>query len=299
MAAGGGRTTCTLGREGTGSLQFIPVPQSGRGNTGLVTEVLGTSSGVALAVIKKAFSVMKPAPIRPSVPGLNRATALCVTAPKANVATIQRKDQNKLQAARHGGQVKHVRVVVVQPKFAPVPGGGHGTTGRPGTPGGCRFAPVPQFGQVQPVVQAKAGSGQPRFYPNLNPAAAAIKADPTEFLRLERGFDESYYRMRRGGDHGLMVPNSRFIFVRTMDGDVVMHQRYRHPVLAQGRPVLYAGEASFNNGKLDWWSNGSGNYRPDSDHAEQAALPMERFFTYEQVLKGTNKQGRQPAESAE
>jgi hypothetical protein len=152
-----------------------------------------------------------------------------------------------------------------------------------------KFAAVWQIGAHDPVVQPKTASGQPRFYPNLNPAAAALKVDPTEFMRLEGSFDSSYYRMRRGGDHGLLVPNSKFIFVRTMDGETVMHQRYRHPVLAQGKPVLYAGEAYFNNGKLDWWSNGSGNYRPDSDHAEQASLPMERFFTYEQVLKGANK----------
>ncbi|HZU33276.1 MAG TPA: hypothetical protein VFB79_19330 [Candidatus Angelobacter sp.] len=141
------------------------------------------------------------------------------------------------------------------------------------------------------VVQPKAalGQGQPRLYPNLNPAAA-IKIDPAEFMRLEGSFDDSYYRMRRGGDHGLLVPNTKYIFVRTLDGEMVMHQRYRHPVLAQGKPVLYAGEAYFNNGKLDWWSNGSGNYRPDADHAEQAHLPMEKFFTYEQVLKGANKQ---------
>lgn len=63
--------------------------------------------------------------------------------------------------------------------------------------------------------------------------------------------------------------------------------------------MLYPGEASFNNGKLDWWSNGSGNYRPDSDHAEQPALPIERFFTYEQVLKGANKQERQQRRSVE
>lgn len=141
------------------------------------------------------------------------------------------------------------------------------------------------------VMQPKmAASGQPKFYPNLNPAAASLKVDPSEFMRLESSFDQSYYRMRRGGDHGLLVPNTKYIFVRTIDGEVIMHQRHRHPVLAQGRPVLYAGEAYFNNGKLDWWSNGSGNYRPDADHAEQARLPMERFFTYEQVLKGTNKQ---------
>lgn len=139
------------------------------------------------------------------------------------------------------------------------------------------------------AVQPKTVSGQPKFYPNLNPAAA-LKIDPAEFMHLEGSFDQSYYRMRRGSDHGALVPNTKFIFVRTMDGETVMHQRYRHPVLAQGRPVLYAGEAYFNNGRLDWWSNGSGNYRPDADHAEQARLPMERFFTYEQVLKGQNKQ---------
>ena len=139
------------------------------------------------------------------------------------------------------------------------------------------------------VVQPKTAQGQPRFYPNLNPAAAALKVDPVEFMHLEGSFDQNFYRMRRGGDHGVLVPNTKYVFVRTMDGDTVMHPRYRHPVLAQGKPVLYAGEAYFNNGKLDWWSNGSGNYRPDADHAEQARLPMERFFTYEQVLKGEAK----------
>jgi hypothetical protein len=158
-----------------------------------------------------------------------------------------------------------------------------------------KFSPVVvphriQIARPAPVLQSKTVSGQPRFYPNLNPAAAALKVDPTEFLKLESSFgDDSYYRMRRGGDHGLLVPNTKFIFVRTMSGEVVMHQRYRHPVLAAGRPVLYAGEAYFNNGRLDWWSNGSGNYRPDPDHAEQSNLPMERFFTYEDVLKGKHK----------
>src|SRR5216683_573719 len=111
------------------------------------------------------------------------------------------------------------------------------------------------------VVQARMGHGQPKIYPNLNPAAAALKVDPGEFMKLDSSFDQNYFRMRRGSDHG---------------------------VLAQGKPVLYAGEAYFNNGRLHWWSNGSGNYRPDSDHAEQASLPMEKFFTYEQVLKGAH-----------
>ena len=154
-----------------------------------------------------------------------------------------------------------------------------------------KFAPVPHFGRMAAVVQARTAHGLPKFYPNLNPAAAALKVDPGEFMHLQSGFDETYYRIRRGGDHGLLVPNTKYVFVRTMEGEMVMHPRYRHPVLAQGKPVLYAGEAYFNNGKLDWWSNGSGNYRPDSDHAEQASLPMEKFFTFEDVLKGKAQRG--------
>src|SRR5947209_12883098 len=40
------------------------------------------------------------------------------------------------------------------------------------------------------VVQPKTVSGQPRFYPNLNPAAAALKVDPAEFMHLQSGFDQ-------------------------------------------------------------------------------------------------------------
>lgn len=100
------------------------------------------------------------------------------------------------------------------------------------------------------------------------------------------------YRMRRGREHGQYVPNARFTFVKLTSGETLMHQRFRHPVLAEGRPVLYAGEAYFNNGKLDWWSNGSGNYRPDADHAAQAGLPTDQFFTHDQILKGVHTQAK-------
>lgn len=68
-----------------------------------------------------------------------------------------------------------------------------------------------------------------------------------------------------------------------------MHPQFRHPVLAEGKPVLYAGEAYFRNGNLDWWSNGSGNYRPDPDHAVQADLPIDRFYTYDEILRGKQR----------
>ena len=128
--------------------------------------------------------------------------------------------------------------------------------------------------------------GIPKIYPNLNPAAA-IPVDREQIFRL-RSFADNY-RMNRGKEHGQYVPNSRYVFVTMMGGETLMHPRYRHPALAQGKPVLYAGEASFNNGRLEWWSNGSGNYRPDPDHAAQAGLPAEQFYPYEDILKGVHK----------
>jgi hypothetical protein len=126
-----------------------------------------------------------------------------------------------------------------------------------------------------------------KIYPNLNPSAA-VPVDREQIFTLSHFSD--HYRMRRGREHGQYVPNARFTFVKLTSGETLLHQRIRHPALAEGRPVLYAGEASFNNGRLQWWSNGSGNYRPDPDHAVQAGLPMDNFFTYDQVLQGIHTQ---------
>jgi hypothetical protein len=127
--------------------------------------------------------------------------------------------------------------------------------------------------------------GQARVYPNLNPSAA-VPVDREQIYSLSSFADN--YRMRRGKEHGQYVPNAKFTFVKLTNGEMLMHQRFRHPVLAEGRPVLYAGEAHFNNGRLEWWSNGSGNYRPDADHASQAGLPTDQFFTHDQILKGVH-----------
>lgn len=127
------------------------------------------------------------------------------------------------------------------------------------------------------------------MYPNLNPAAA-LPVDREQVFKLREFV--GHYRMSRGREHGQYVPNSRFVFVTTTEGETLMHQRFRHPSLSQGKPVLYAGEAYFNNGNLEWWSNGSGNYRPDAAHATQAGLPMDHFYSYDAVLKGQHAKRR-------
>jgi len=131
--------------------------------------------------------------------------------------------------------------------------------------------------------------GQPRVYPNLNPSAA-IPVERDQIFRLNSFFDN--FRLFRGKERAQYVPNARYVFVRTTEGETLLHPRYRHPAIAQGRPVLYAGEAQFENGKLQWWSNGSGNYRPDPAHATQAGLPMEQFYAYEDVLKGVHTRAK-------
>jgi hypothetical protein len=125
-----------------------------------------------------------------------------------------------------------------------------------------------------------------KLYPNLHPGAVE-RVEPSSVFRLENFTDQ--YRLRKTDSHGVYVPNQQYNFVRTGDGATLLHSRYRHPSIAEGRHVLYAGEAFFNNGKLEWWSNGSGHYQPDADDAAQAALPLSNFFTYQQIIKGEHK----------
>lgn len=125
-----------------------------------------------------------------------------------------------------------------------------------------------------------------KIYPNLHPGAVE-RVEPGSLFRLESFTDQ--YRLRKTEGHGAYVPNQQYNFVRTVEGQMLLHNRYRHPSIAEGRQVLYAGEVSFNNGRLEWWSNGSGHYQPDSGDAAQASLPMDNFYTYQQVIKGEHK----------
>jgi hypothetical protein len=126
-----------------------------------------------------------------------------------------------------------------------------------------------------------------KVYPNqiVRPYA---KVNRDEIATLHGFFGQ--YRMTRPGMRGQMLPNARYVFVTEIDGAIRMHPTFRHQVLASGQPVAYAGEAQFLHGRLEWWSNASGHYRPDADHASQAGLPMETFFTHEQVRSGIHAQ---------
>lgn len=128
-----------------------------------------------------------------------------------------------------------------------------------------------------------------KFYPNLHPGAA-VPVDRSNIFSLDSFANQ--YRLHRVGTHSVNVPNMKYNFVRTREGEMLLHNRYRHPSLAEGQQVLYAGEIFFNNGNLQWWSNGSGHYQPDADGAEQANLPLDYFYSYQQIIKGEHARKR-------
>jgi hypothetical protein len=125
-----------------------------------------------------------------------------------------------------------------------------------------------------------------KYYPNLHPGAVE-PVDSGNVFRLNSFANQ--YRLQKPSSHGVNVPNQQYNFVRTREGEMLLHARYRHPSIAEGKQVLYAGEIFFNNGQLEWWSNGSGHYQPDADDATQANLPMDQFYSYQQVIKGEHK----------
>jgi hypothetical protein len=153
-------------------------------------------------------------------------------------------------------------------------------TRKPRNNGTKAGAPIQRIAMPNIVIQ------RVKYYPNLHPGAA-VQVERDNIFRLNYFADQ--YRLHKLNNHGAYVPNLKYNFVRTQGGDMLLHNRYRHPSLAEGQQVLYAGEVSFNNGKLNWWSNGSGHYQPDEDYAKQAGLPMDQFFSYQQILKGEHE----------
>jgi hypothetical protein len=160
--------------------------------------------------------------------------------------------------------------------------------------------PKPAVTQAKPPAAAKNTTVQRttsrvvqavKFFPNLHPGAVE-PINQGHIFRLNSFAGQ--YRLHQVHNHGVNVPNQQYNFVRTREGEMLLHNRYRHPSIAEGKQVLYAGEVFFNNGSLEWWSNGSGHYQPGADDAEQASLPMDRFFSYQQIIKGehTRKKGK-------
>lgn len=210
--------------------------------------------------LQKCLQPKRPAGLPPQAPATPRAPQRPARTQPQQPAPVRPDSAARRTQTPHA---QEARGVVLQPRAA-----------KPRT-------------QTQPaaasVVQAK------KLYPNLHPGAVE-SIDPGNVYKLSNFADQ--YRLRKTQSHGVYVPNQLYNFVRTSEGEMLLHNRYRHPSIAEGRQVLYAGEVYFNNGKLEWWSNGSGHYQPDSEDAQQAALPIDHFYSYQQIIKGEHKSKR-------
>ena len=96
----------------------------------------------------------------------------------------------------------------------------------------------------------------------------------------------------RSLDRGTMAPPSGvFNFVRVHgqtrnDAHLYASSQLPHAALAQGKPVIYAGTAKLDSGRLEWWSNYSGTYQPIAEFRGQAKLPVEKFMPWQKLQMG-------------
>ncbi len=99
------------------------------------------------------------------------------------------------------------------------------------------------------------------------------------------------FRLRSLDRGTLAPPNGVFNFVRVHgqtrnDAHLYASSQLPHAALAQGKPVIYAGTAKLDSGRLEWWSNYSGTYQPIAEFRGQAKLPVDKFMPWQKLQMG-------------
>jgi len=113
-------------------------------------------------------------------------------------------------------------------------------------------------------------------------------------LVLHGQSDETYW-LREEVTHVPVRPNGLYNFVKVeTSGPIHLSKIDGHPALAEGQPVEYAGEVTFDDGRIRFWSNASGNYQPRVDLHDQAGLPEEKFLSHDDVLRGKGRRRPNP-----
>lgn len=154
-----------------------------------------------------------------------------------------------------------------------------------------RHAPPPlqwPGGKPPPGAAAPAGAVQPQASFGALRAAKAGRAPPGDELLPAPG-DGFLLKTAARGLH--VKPDGTYNFVRVgggkpNDAHTLVSPRSNHAGLAAGRPVLYAGTARFESGRLEWWSNYSGTYQPPAAFRQQAGLPDDRFVPWQRLQMG-------------
>jgi hypothetical protein len=152
-----------------------------------------------------------------------------------------------------------------------------------------------------PAVAQKAGAAT--FAPTKR-VTGQVKGAAEELLSQPDGS----YRVRSAERGTLAPPTGVYNFVRVQgatrnEANLYVSARMPHAHLAAGRPVLYAGTAKLDAGRLDWWSNYSGTYQPVAELRAQARLPVDKFVAWQKLqMQGVGLQrgmlnGRRPTET--
>src|ERR1700689_657078 len=126
-----------------------------------------------------------------------------------------------------------------------------------------------------PLLPARGSAVPPPPRPGVAQRAAAVTFAPTK-RAAGRGVGaaselmsqpDGSFRLRSLDRGTLAPPSGVFNFARVQgvtrnDAHIYASSQLPHASLAQGKPVIYAGTAKFDAGKLEWWSNYSGTYQP-------------------------------------
>lgn len=96
------------------------------------------------------------------------------------------------------------------------------------------------------------------------------------------------FRLRSIDRGTLAPPTGVYNFVRVHgltrnDAHIYASAHLPHASLAQGKPVIYAGTAKLDSGRLEWWSNYSGTYQPIAEFRAQAQLPVDKFMPWQKL----------------
>jgi hypothetical protein len=149
-----------------------------------------------------------------------------------------------------------------------------------------------------PLLPAR-GSAVPPPRPGVAQRAAAVTFAPTKRAAGRSTGTASELMSQPDGsfrlrslDRGTLAPPSGvFNFARVQgvtrnDAHIYASSQLPHASLAQGKPVIYAGTAKFDAGKLEWWSNYSGTYQPIAEFRAQARLPIDKFTPWQKLQMG-------------
>jgi hypothetical protein len=136
------------------------------------------------------------------------------------------------------------------------------------------------------VHNAGCGGRQVELFPSRPPPNTVPQFHESDML-LRRSSGGLWEVVNPAGE--AMTARGRFVFTTLESGEMrvlrASHPTGGHGSLASDAAVRYAGEVRFDNGRVKWWDNASGHYRPTPERAWQSGLPEDRFRTWQESFR--------------